>query len=49
MLIIHINKWRFQVKSLFGHKIVNECIIVTLFLQPVRTENVVYDMVGQKR
>jgi len=48
-LIIHIDKWKFQAKSLFGHKVVDGCIMATLFLQPIRTEDVVYDVVGQKR
>ena len=49
MLIIHIDKRRFQAQSLFGHKMIDGCVIVILFLQPVGTENVVYDVVRWKR
>ena len=49
MLIIHINEWRFQAKSLFSYEVIDGCIMTVLFLQLVRTENAVNDMVGWKR
>jgi len=32
ILIVHINKWRFQPNSLFGHEAVDRHIMTVLFL-----------------
>ena len=32
MLIIHIDERRFQAQSLFGHKVIDGCIMAILFL-----------------
>jgi len=46
ILVIHINKQRFQAKSLFGCEAINEYVMMTLFLQPTRAENATDDMIG---
>ena len=49
MLIVHIDKWQFQLNSLFGYEMVDRCIITILSLQSIRTENAVSNVVGWKR
>ena len=49
MLLVDINKRRFQPNSLFSHEAVNGSIIVFLFLQPIGTKNTVNDIVRWKR
>ena len=45
ILLVNINKKQFQLNFLFSHEAVNGHIIAFLFLQPIRTENTVNDMV----
>ena len=49
MLIIHIDKWRLQLKSLLDCEIVDKRDIMISFLQPVRAENVANNVVRQER
>ena len=49
MPIIHINKHRFQAKSLFGSKIINGDVIVAMFIQSVRAENATNNVIRQER
>ena len=45
MLIIHIDKWRLQLKSLLDCEIVDGRDIMISSLQPVRAENVANNVV----
>ena len=49
MLVIHIDKQRFQAKSLFRCEVIDGCVMTTLFLQPARAENTTDDMIEQER
>ena len=49
MLIIHIDKWRLQLKSLLDCEIVDGRDITISSLQPVRAENVANNVVRWER
>jgi len=49
MLIIHIDKWKLQLKSLLDCEIVDKRDITISSLQPIRAENVANNVVRQER
>ena len=46
--IMHINKRQFQSTSLFSHEIINGCIMTWIFMQPIRAEDTVDNMIREK-
>ena len=49
MSIIHINESRFQVKSLFGSKVINRNAIAIVIIHSIRAENATNDMIRGER